>query len=67
MTRTRGARSRSTGLLAAGLVVGLALGAAGGWGVAHATGTAATGSAAAGRAVAAEPSRASTARATTTP
>jgi len=46
MTRTRGARSRSTGLLAAGLAVGLALGAAGGWGVAHAVGTGASSAAA---------------------
>ncbi|MBF4606612.1 alpha/beta hydrolase [Curtobacterium sp. VKM Ac-1393] len=74
MTRTPGLRSRSTGLLAAGLVVGLALGAAGGWGAAHATGSAtgpaagsATGPAAGGRASEAEPSRASTGHATTAP
>ena len=60
MTRTRG-------LLAAGLVVGLALGAAGGWGVAYATDAGGTGSAAGRRAVVAEPSRASTARSTTVP
>ncbi|WP_022908429.1 alpha/beta hydrolase [Curtobacterium sp. B18] len=62
MTRTPGIRSRSTGLLAAGLVVGLALGAAGGWGAAHQASAAP-----AGRAVAAEPSRASTAHATSVP
>lgn len=62
MTRTPGTRSRSTGLLAAGLVVGLALGAAGGWGAAHQASAAP-----AGRAVAAEPSRASTAHATSVP
>ncbi|WP_416392932.1 MULTISPECIES: alpha/beta hydrolase [unclassified Curtobacterium] len=62
MTRTPGTRSRSTGLLAAGLVVGLALGAAGGWGAAHQASAAP-----AGRAVAAEPTRASTAHATSVP
>ncbi|MGG7306385.1 alpha/beta hydrolase [Curtobacterium sp. AB451] len=62
MTPTPGTRSRSTGLLAAGLVVGLALGAAGGWGAAHRASAAP-----AGRAVAAEPTRASTAHATSVP
>lgn len=44
MTRTREGHRRSTGLLVVGVVVCLALGAAGGWGAAHAAGAAGAGS-----------------------
>lgn len=65
MTRTPRARAGTRTLLVAGLVAGLALGAAGGWGAAHAVGGGADGTARAAATGGAEPTRASSP--TTTP